>query len=128
MSRYKPTTAKYKGRTKTLYAVYEETHMHNYRGHRKKRTQTRVKRFYVSGELVEVKGPGVFTNRFGRRVYGLKVVYENPVRATVAHRRGRRVKIPRRMVRVTKIVPLPRSAKNVRVTSRAPRGPLMDVA
>jgi len=125
---YRPTTAKYRGRTRTLYAIYRETHVHSYRGRRKKRTQTRVKRFYVSGKLVEVKGPGVFTNRLGRRVYGLKVVYENPVKATVAHRRGKRVKIPRRTARVTKIVPLPRSAKSDRVTSRAPRGPLMDVA
>ena len=128
MSRYKPTTAKYRGRTKTLYLVYEETHTHNYRGHRKKRTQTRVKRFYVSGRLVKVSRPGVYTNRLGRRVYGVKVVYENPVKATVAHRGGKRVRIPRREATVTKIVPLPRGARRVRVTSRPPRGPLLDIA
>ena len=123
MTSYKPTTAKYSGRTKTLYLVYEETHMHNYRGHRKKRTQKRVKKIYVSGKNVKVSKPGTYKNRKGRNVYGVKVTYVNPIPKGAG--RGHRVK----RMKVTKIVPLPRSAKKVKVR-RSPkglRGPMMDV-
>jgi len=78
---YKPTTAKYVGRTQTVYVVYEQTWMHNYRGHRKRRTQTRVNRVYVSGRIVKIDGPGYFVNKLGRRVYGLKITYETPRKA-----------------------------------------------
>jgi len=120
---YKPTTARWKGRTKTLYVVYEETHIHNYRGHRKPRTQTRVKRVYVSGRNIKVSKVGTYKNRRGRRVHGIKITYKNPIKGGAG--RGHKIK----EMTVTKIVPLPKSARKVRVkrSSKGIRKPLMDI-
>ena len=120
---YKPTTARFKGRTKTLYVVYEETHVHNYRGHKKKRTQTRVKRVYVSGTNIKVSRVGTYWNRRGRKVHGIKITYTNPIKGGAG--RGHKIK----KVKVTKIVPLPKGARKVRVkrSSRGIRKPLMDI-
>jgi len=129
--RYKPTTAKYVGKTKTIYVSYTQTWMHNYRGRKKPRTQVRVKRVYVSGRLVRVEGPAYFTNRRGRRVYGLRITYLNPVRGGVWHRGGKTYRVGRKYVAVRKVVALPKDAKNVRVYEKLPsklKGPLMDVA
>ena len=138
MAGYKPTTSKYVGKTKTIYVVYKETHIHNYRGHRKKRTQTRVKRVYVSGKLVKIsKRPRWLKNKFGRKVWGLEVIYENPVSGakvkpytahrgkTVYHVKGK--KLPKRKALVRKVVELPKSAKSIRITTKPPKKPLMDI-
>lgn len=116
MSKYKPTTAKYRGGAKTYYLVYETDH--RYRGGKKK-PRIRVKRVYISGRNPKMKGPGTYKNRKGRRVFGVKITYENPSRG----RGGRRT------VTVTKVVPLPRGARKVRLrrTSKGLRGPLMDI-
>ena len=98
--KYKPTTAKYKGRTKTYYIYYES--LDRVRGGKVK-WKPHVKRVYVSGELVDWE-VGTFTNRYGRRVHGLKIVYENPRRAFVAEREGKRYKVRKAMVEVTKIL------------------------
>ena len=123
MARYKPSTAKYRGKVKTLYLTYEQTWTHNYRGHRKKRTQIRVKRIYVPGKLKSVSRPGVYTNRKGRRVYGVKVTYVNPIKGGAG--RGHRIK----QVTVTKVIPLPRNAKKVKVrrSRKGLAGPLMAI-
>jgi len=123
-SGYKPTTARYAGKTRTIYLVYRQSYMHNYRGHRKKRTQTRVKRVYVSGTSVKVSKPGIYVNRRGRRVYGVKITYVNPIRGGAG--RGHRIK----RAAVTKIVPLPRSVRKVTVklTSKGIKGPLMNIS
>ena len=123
---YKPTTAKYVGKTKTYYIVYKQTYLHNYRGVKHRRTQTRVKRVYISGKLVKVS-KGVFKNKLGRKVYGVKFVYKTPVKSFIAVRDSTRYRQPRKVITVTKIVEIPRNAKNVRITTRPPKGPLMDI-
>jgi len=112
--KYRPTTAKYRGRTKTLYIYYESRD--RVRGG-KVRWKPHVKRVYVSGTVVRVER-GTFTNRYGRRVHGVKIVYENPRRAFVAERKGKRYKVRRAIVEVTKIVELPGDARNVRIHTR----------
>ncbi|RLE41653.1 hypothetical protein DRJ19_05490 [Candidatus Woesearchaeota archaeon] len=112
--KYRPTTAKYRGKTKTLYIYYESRD--RVRGG-KVRWKPHVKRVYVSGTVERVER-GTFTNRYGRRVHGLKIVYENPRRAFTAHRRGKRYKVRRATVEVTKIVELPSDARNVRIHTK----------
>jgi len=111
---YRPTTYRYKGRTRTIYIVYSK--VHPYRGGVERRREY-VKRVYVSGRLMGYE-IGTFTNRRGRRVYGVRIAYENPVRT----RYGTRA-----VATVTKIVELPRDAENIRVTDNPPRGALMDI-
>jgi len=84
--KYRPTTAKYRGKTKTLYIYYESRD--RVRGG-KVRWKPHVKRVYVSGIVVRVER-GTFTNRYGRRVHGLKIVYENPRRASICCREERK--------------------------------------
>ena len=112
--RYKPTTAKYKGRTKTLYIYYESRD--RVRGG-KVRWKPHVKRVYVSGELVRWE-KGTFENKFGRKVHGVKIVYENPREAFIAQRGSTRYKVGRTTVTVTKIVELPEDARNVKLYTR----------
>ena len=123
---YIPTTAKYAGPTETYYIVYKQSWIHNYRGHKKKRTQTRVKRVYISGKLVKWR-KGTFRKRTGRKVYGIAFTYTTNVKSYIAHRGRTRYKQPRKKVTVTKIVELPKNARNVKVTKHPPRGPLMDI-
>lgn len=123
---YHPTTSKYAGKTKTYYIIYEEIHMHNYRGHRKQRTQKRAKRVYISGKLLKTE-IGTFRNRFGRSVYGVRFTYKNPVKGAIAHRKHTTYHMPRKEATVKKIVEVPRHAKHIRVTTRAPKDVLMDI-
>lgn len=128
MAYYKPTTAKYVGRTRTLYIVYPEKHIHTYRGGvRHRREQTRVKRVYIPGEYKGYSGPGLFTARSGRQVWGIKIWYENPVSGGIWRRGSTRYRMPRKRMIVEKIVPLPSDVREVRVTGSPPRGPLMDI-
>lgn len=101
---YKPTRAKYRGRTRTYYAVYRDTHQYR-GGHKHKRTY--VKRFYVSGRLKSVsKKVGRFTNKQGKTTKGIKVVYENPRKSFTANRGGIKYNVKRTTTTVTKIVPI----------------------
>ena len=112
--KYKPTTAKFKGRTKTLYIYYES--QDKVRGG-KVRWKPHVKRVYVSGKLVKWE-KGTFTNRYGRRVHGLRITYENPRKAFTAQRGRKKYKVSKATVTVTKIVELPEDARNVKIYTR----------
>ena len=112
--RYKPTTAKYRGRTRTLYIYYESRD--RVRGG-KVRWKPHVKRVYISGTVTKIER-GTFTNRFGRRVYGLKFTYENPRKAFTARRGRTRYRVARATVTNTKIVELPRDARKVKIFVR----------
>ena len=112
--KYKPTTAKFKGRTKTYYIYYES--LDRVRGGKLK-WKPHVKRVYVSGDLIEWE-VGTFTNRYGRRVHGVKIVYENPRESYTAQRGSTKYKVKRTKVTVTKIVKLPEDARNVRIYTR----------
>jgi len=112
--KYKPTIAKYKGRTKTLYIYYESRD--RVRGG-KVRWKPHVKRVYVSGELVRWE-KGTFENKFGRKVHGVKIVYENPRKAFTAQRGRKKYKVSKATVTVTKVVELPEDARNVKIYTR----------
>jgi len=112
--KYKPTTAKFKGRTKTLYIYYESRD--RVRGG-KVRWKPHVKRVYVSGKLVRWE-KGTFTNRYGRRVHGLRITYENPREAFTAQRGRKKYKVSKATVTVTKVVELPADARNVKIYTR----------
>jgi len=117
---YKPTTYRWRGKTKTLYVVYERKH--KYRGG-KVHTRVGVKRVYVSGSNIKVSRVGTYTNKRGRKVYGIKITYTNPIKKGAG--RGHKVK----KMRVTKIVPLPKGARKVRVkrSGKGIRKPLLDI-
>jgi len=117
---YKPTTARYRGKTRTYYIIYKETHIHDYKGKKKRRTQTRVKRVYIPGKLKKW-ARGTFVTRFGTRVHGIKFVYINPIKGGAG--RGHRIK----QMRIEKIVPIPKNARSVKVRTKAPRKPRMDI-
>jgi hypothetical protein len=70
--RYKSTESKYKGGAQDMYVTYDESQATT---SGRKATYPKVKRVYVAGQ---VKGwhVGVFTNRAGRQVHGVKVEYE----------------------------------------------------
>jgi len=112
--KYKPTTAKYKGRTKVLYIYYESRD--RVRGG-KVRWKPHVKRVYVSGTVVEIR-KGTFENKAGRRVHGLKIIYENPRESFTAHRGQKKYKVRRTTTTVTKVVELPEDARNVKIFRR----------
>jgi hypothetical protein len=102
------------GRSSVYYIVYRETHVHNYRGKRKLRTQNRVKRVAIPGRL-QSWSRGAFVTRFGSRVHGIKFTYINPIPKGT----GRNGRI--RKMRITKVIEVPANALNVRVTRRRPK-------
>ncbi len=107
-----PTESRYKGGGKVLWLVY-------YHPGRKREY---AKRIYFPAEFrnLKMEGPGYFVNRFGNKVYGVKITYEMRIRPTVIHVRGREIHLPERWVRKEKIVPLPEVAQNVRLLEERP--------
>ena len=109
---YIPTEAKYKGGAKVLWIVYYHP--------RKKREY--AKRVYFPNDAFDIKveGPGEFQNRFGNKVYGLKITYKFTISPTTIHIRGKEIHLPQRVVTKTKIVPLPNVAQNIRLLDTRP--------
>ena len=75
-----------------------------------------------------MEAPKTAVTRTGKRVYGVVVRYEERLGPTRARRNSTKFTLPARWVERTKVVPLPRNAKGVRLTDRAPEGPLLAVA
>ena len=124
---YKPTTARYSGGGKVKYLVYRSPQP--LRGGAAQLRQ-RVKRVYFpkSARRITVQGPKTVATRSGKRVYGVLVRYEERLGPTSARRNSTTYTLPARWVDRTKVVPLPRNAKNARLRDRAPEGPLLAVA
>jgi hypothetical protein len=124
---YKPTTARYSGGGKVKYLIYRSP-----QPLRSGATQlrSRVKRVYFprSARRIRMERPKTVTTRSGKRVYGVLVRYEEHLGPTRARRNETTYTLPARWVDRTKIVTLPRNAKNVRLRDRAPQGPLLAVA
>mgnify|MGYP000002778050 CR=1 FL=1 len=107
MSKHKPVairevkhrakTDKLKERIRTLYIHYLTEEVKG----RKVRHKHHVKQVHISGTVVEVR-KGTFTNRYGRKVYGLKIIYESA-------KTGREL---------SKIVELPADTKYVSIHKR----------
>lgn len=115
---YVPTEARYRS-GKTLWLVYESPHQ--YRGGRVY-PRLRVKRIYFPGDAFDItmEGPGEYTTRFGRKVFGVKITYKTHIAPTTIRRRGRVIQLPERVVTRTKIVQLDDGATNVRLVEERP--------
>ncbi|MRI58992.1 MAG: hypothetical protein C6H99_05750 [Epsilonproteobacteria bacterium] len=116
---YIPTEARYKGGGKVLWIVY----------YHPRRKREYAKRIYLPAEYRDLKmeGPGEFKNRFGNKVWGVKISYEMKIRPTVIHVRGKEIHLPERWVKKEKIVTLPKIAQNVRLLEERPKS-AMDIA
>ncbi len=115
---YIPTEARYRS-GKTLWLVYESPH--EYKGGRTY-PRLRVKRVYFPGDAFDIKleGPGEYTTRFGRKVFGVKITYKTRLAPTTIRRRGRLIELPERVVTRTKIVQLDEGATNVQLVEQRP--------
>ena len=116
---YIPTEAKYKGGAKVLWLVY----------YLPRRKREYAKRIYFPADAfdITVEGPGIYKNRFGNEVYGIKITYKMTIRATTIHVRGREIHLPERVVTKTKIVPVPQDATDIRIVEERPEV-AMDIA
>ncbi|NPA95874.1 MAG: hypothetical protein GXO58_10665 [Thermodesulfobacteria bacterium] len=115
---YVPTEARYRS-GKTLWLVYESPHQ--YKGGRVY-PRLRVKRVYFPGDAFDItmEGPGEYTTRFGRKVFGVKITYKTRIAPTTIRRRGRVIQLPERIVTRTKIVQLDEGATDVRLVDERP--------
>ncbi len=108
---YIPTEAKYRqGVVKWL--VYRHTG----------KGREYAKRIYFSGYAhdFKVEGPGEFENRFGRKVWGVKIIYKTLVRPTVIHKKGVTIHLPQRVVTRSKVIELPREAADIKLLDQKP--------
>jgi len=109
--KYIPTEAKYKqGVVKWL--VYKHP----------KRNRYYAKRIYFPGTArnIQMEGPGVFENRFGRKVYGVKITYETLVGPATIRRGNVVIHLPERWIKRTKVVPLPEGVQEVKLVDERP--------
>jgi len=118
-STYIPTEVKYKGGAKVLWLVY-------YHPGRKREY---AKRLYFPADAFDIKveGPGEFKNKFGNKVYGIKITYKMTIKPTTIHVRGKEIHLPERVVTKTKIVPIPEIAQDIRIVEEKPES-AMDIA
>ncbi len=116
---YIPTEVKYKGPGKVLWLVY----------YLPSRKRDYAKRIYLPGTYrnLQVEGPAEYFNRFGNPEYGLLLTYETSIKPTVIHIHGREIQLPERWVTKKKIVSVPETAKNIRITETKPES-AMDIA
>jgi len=118
-STYIPTEVKYKGVAKVLWLVY----------YHPKRKREYAKRIYLPSNAFDlrVEGPGEFKNRFGNKVYGIKLTYKMEIAPTTIHVRGKEIHLPKRVVTKSKVIPVPQLAQNIRITEEKPDS-AMDIA
>jgi len=116
---YIPTEAKYKGNAKVLWLVY----------YLPRRKREYAKRIYFPADAFDIKveGPDNYKNKFGNIVYGIKITYKMTIRPTVIHVRGKEIHLPERVVTKTKIIPVPKDAKDFRIVEEKPAS-AMDIA
>ncbi len=109
--KYIPTEAKYK-QGKVMWLVY----------YHPKRNRYYAKRIYFPGTArnIKMEGPGVFKNKFGREVYGVKITYETLVAPAVIRKGDVVIHLPERWVKREKVVPLPEVAQDVKLVEERP--------
>jgi hypothetical protein len=85
-------------------------------------TRRRTKRFSLPAESKDVRidGPRSVTKRTGRRVNGLQVRYKYRLAGGTRRRGKTMTRIPERWADRMKVLELPKSARNVKMTDRAP--------
>ena len=108
---YIPTEAKYK-EGKVLWLVYFH----------KGRNRHFAKRIYFPGSAkdIELEGPGEFENRFGRKVWGVRIKYKAKVSPAVIRIGKRVIHLPERWVERVKVVPLPEEATDIKLLEERP--------
>ncbi|NPA34010.1 MAG: hypothetical protein GXO48_03660 [Chlorobi bacterium] len=109
--KYIPTEYKYK-EGRTLWLVYFHS----------RRNRWFAKRIYFPGSArnIQLEGPGEFTNRFGRKVWGVKITYEALLRPTTIRRGNVVIRLPERWVKRTKVVELPKAAEKIELKEERP--------
>jgi hypothetical protein len=109
--KYIPTEAKYK-EGKVLWLVYFH----------KGRNRYYAKRIYFPGSATDIRieGPGEFVNRFGRKVWGVKITYKTKVAPATIRVGNRVIRLPERWVERTKVVPLPKEATEIKLVEERP--------
>jgi len=109
--RYIPTEAKYKQGVVKWLVYYHPKRKRHY-----------AKRIYFPGTArnITIEGPGIFENRFGRKVYGVKITYETLVGPAVIRKGNAVIRLPERWVKRTKVVPLPEGATDVKLVDERP--------
>jgi hypothetical protein len=110
---YIPTEMKYEKGAKTLWLVY----------YHPKRKREYAKRIYFpkNAKNLKIEGPGEYKNRFGNKVYGIKVTYQTEISPAVIHVRGREIHLPNRNITKSKIVEVPKVAENIRILEEKPQ-------
>ena len=124
---YKPSEARYDLGGSVKYLVYQTPQR---LANGRVQMRTRVKRVYFPGDArnITVGKPGSYHNLRGRNVFGVPVTYRYVLAPATARRGKTIVRLPKRSAHRTKIVPLPKPVKGLRLTSRPPKGPLQAVA
>jgi len=122
---YRPSEYPRVGPGKYYYIVYENlerTRAGN------KVWKPRVKRVYISGKLLRWQ-KGRVRKRTGETVNGIKLIYENTRKGFKAQRGSTRYSVSRAEMEVTKVVELPKGARNIRLTTnkREAQPTLMEV-
>ncbi len=109
--RYIPTEAKYKQGTVKWLVYYHP-----------KKDRYYAKRIYFPGTIrnIQMEGPGVFKNRFGREVFGVKITYETLVGPAIIKRGNTVIHLPARWVKRTKVVPISEVAQKVELVDKKP--------
>jgi len=111
-SKYIPTEAKYKYGAVTIWLVYKHP----------KKKRYYAKRVYLplTAKDIVLEGPGIFKNRFGKEVYGVKLEYKIRLSPTKIKVRGKEIELPERWVKRYKVVPLPEGVKEVEIKDERP--------
>lgn len=110
-SRYVPTEVKYK-EGKVLWLVY----------YHEGRNRHFAKRIYFPGSAKDIvmEGPGEFENRFGKKVWGVKITYKAKIAPAVIRIGGRVIHLPERWVERSKVLPIPKEAKEIKLLEEKP--------
>lgn len=116
---YIPTEVRWKGNAKVIWLSY-------YLPSRKRYYAKRIY-FPADFKLVKIEGPGYFKNKLGRVVYGIKVTYQSTIKPTTIHVRGKEIQLPERVVKRTKVIPVPQNAQNIQFSEEKPSY-AMDIA
>ncbi len=123
---YKPSEKRYAGGGQVKYVVYQSPQPLR---SGQMRERTRVQRLYFPADArdITLDQPGSVEKRTGRKVHGVAVHYRYQVAGARAQRGSTKYRIPERWAERTKVVELPEGSKSVRLTSRPPEGPRMNV-
>jgi hypothetical protein len=116
---YIPTEARYKGGAKVLWLVYYHPG--------KKREYAKRIYFPADAKDLKVEGPGEYKNKFGNKVWGIKVTYVSSIEPVTIHVRGKEIHLPQRWVTREKIIPVPKIAQDIRIVENRPES-AMDIA